>query len=374
MDRKLDYRDVLIRPRNSNLVSRSEVNLFKPLYRRTGLRIPLNMGDRGPICAANMDGVGTWEMAKAIWAPYLATTFLNKSYAAEDYDAMVNESMTAFQSCAITVGTSENDIEKLMNLSQKVRDNLAMLCVDVANGYTNDFLETVASIREQFPDVLLVAGNVVTADQTSALIHAGADFVKVGIGPGSVCTTRIQTGVGYPQLSAVMECAKVAHDLNAYVIADGGCTSPGDVAKALAAGADMVMLGGMLAGHDEGGGEVISKYYKTDEVKAVPVYHGDVDTFEVEWQPVIEERQFVQFYGMSSETANDRHFGGLKDYRAAEGKEVLVPYRGSVEKTIQEIYGGIRSTCTYVGAKNVSELPQRAEFVLCGDTHNRVFE
>jgi GMP reductase len=340
MDRKLDYRDVLIRPRNSTLVSRSEVNLFKQFRRRKVRR------DFGPICAANMDGVGTWEMAKAIWAPYLATTFLNKSYTTEDYDAMVEESPTAFQHCAITVGTGDGDIEKLMNLSQRVR----------------------------FPDVLLVAGNVVTADQTSALIHAGADFVKVGIGPGSVCTTRIQTGVGYPQLSAVMECAKVAHDLNAYVIADGGCTSPGDVAKALAAGADMVMLGGMLAGHDEGGGEVISKYYKTDEVKAVPVYHGDVDTFEVQWQPVIEERQFVQFYGMSSETANDKHFGGLKDYRAAEGKEVLVPYRGPVEKTIQEIYGGIRSTCTYVGAKNVSELPQRAEFVGCGDTHNRVFE
>jgi GMP reductase len=373
MDRKLDYHDVLIRPRNSNLVSRSEVSLTKPFYRRVGLGTPRDIGDFGPICAANMDGVGTWEMAKVL-CEHFVTTFLNKSYTAEDYNAMAEESMTAFESCAITVGTSENDIEKLMNLSERVRSSLIMLCVDVANGYTNDFLETVASIREQFPKVLLVAGNVVTADQTSALIHAGADIVKIGIGPGSVCTTRIQTGVGYPQLSAVMECAKVAHDLNAYVIADGGCTSPGDVSKALAAGADMVMLGGMLAGHDEGGGEVISKFYKTDEVKQVPTYHGDVDTFEVEWQPVVEERKFVQFYGMSSETANDKHFGGLKDYRAAEGKEVLVPYRGSVEKTIKEIYGGIRSTCTYVGAKNVRELPQRAEFVLCGDTHNRVFE
>ena len=364
MDRKLDYRDVLIRPRNSNLVSRSQVSLTKPIRDKE---------DFGPICAANMDGVGTWEMAKVL-CDYYVTTFLNKSYTIKDYDAMINESMTVFQSCAITVGTREDDIEKLMNLTPRVRNHLTMLCVDVANGYTNDFLETVKTIAEQFPHVILVAGNVVTADQTSALIHAGADVVKVGIGPGSVCTTRIQTGVGYPQLSAVMECAEVAHDLGAYVIADGGCTSPGDVAKALAAGADMVMLGGMLAGHDEGGGEVISKFYKTDEVKAVPFYYGDVDTFDVTWQPVVEERKFVKFYGMSSGTANDKHFGGLKDYRAAEGKEVLVPYRGPVENTVKEIYGGIRSTCTYVGAKNVRELPQRAEFVMCGDTHNRVFE
>jgi len=185
----------------------------------------------------------------------------------------------------------------------------------------------------------------------------------VGIGPGSVCTTRIQTGVGYPQLSAVIECADAAHGLGGHIIADGGCTCPGDVAKAFAAGADFVMLGGMLAGHDEGGGEVIEKFYKTNEL------------VEGSWDKhVIERKQFVEFYGMSSKSANEKHFGGLKDYRSSEGRTVLVPYRGEVAATVQEILGGVRSTCTYAGAKTIKQLPKCATFIRCTQTHNSVYE
>lgn len=181
----------------------------------------------------------------------------------------------------------------------------------------------------------------------------------------SVCTTRIQTGVGYPQLSAVIECADAAHGLGGHIIADGGCTTPGDVAKAFAAGADFVMLGGMLAGHDQGGGEVITKYYQTNE------YYVDEKGNS---QFVNEVEQFVQFYGMSSKAANDKHFGGLKDYRSSEGRTVLTKYKGDVNITLQDILGGVRSACTYAGASKLKYLSKCATFIRCTETHNRIFE
>jgi GMP reductase len=220
-----------------------------------------------------------------------------------------------------------------------------------------------------YPNIVIIAGNVVTGEMTEELILSGADIVKVGIGPGSVCTTRIQTGVGYPQLSAVIDCADAAHGLGGHIIADGGCTTPGDVAKAFAAGADFVMLGGMLAGHDEGGGEVITKYYETNELN-YEMSQGTPGGFE----KVIETKKFVQFYGMSSEAANTKHFGGLKEYRSSEGREVLVPYRGAVGRTIQDILGGVRSTCTYAGAVRLKHLSKCTTFVRCTQTHNSVFE
>jgi GMP reductase len=200
---------------------------------------------------------------------------------------------------------------------------------------------------------------------TEELILNGADIVKVGIGPGSVCTTRIQTGVGYPQLSAVIECADAAHGLGGHIIADGGCTCPGDVAKAFAAGADFVMLGGMLAGHDEGGGEVITKHYANNEYTKLA---------DGTYVPHFEQRQFVQFYGMSSESANDKHFGGLKEYRSSEGRTVLVPYRGAVARTIQDILGGVRSTCTYAGAIKLKHLSKCTTFIRTNQQFNRTYE
>jgi GMP reductase len=197
---------------------------------------------------------------------------------------------------------------------------------------------------------------------TEELILSGADIIKVGIGPGSVCTTRLQTGVGFPQLSAVIECADAAHGLGGHIIADGGCTCPGDLAKAFAAGADFVMLGGMLAGHDEGGGEIITRYFKTGEV------HKSADGFE----DLIEERKFVNFYGMSSRAANEKHFGGLKEYRSSEGREIQVPYRGKIEGTIQDLLGGVR-TCTYAGAKKLKWLSKCTTFVKTAQQFNSVF-
>jgi len=222
-----------------------------------------------------------------------------------------------------------------------------MICIDVANGYREIFLQFVKRVRDAFPDKIVIAGNVATREMTEALILAGADVVKIGIGPGSVCTTRKVAGVGYPQLSAIAECADAAHGLNGHVMSDGGCSSPGDVAKAFAAGADFVMLGGMLAGHDESGGEIFED--------------GNGKTYK-------------SFYGMSSAKAMEHHYGEVAGHRAPEGKEVRVPYRGLLEVTVQSILGGIRSACSYVGARRIKDLPKCTTFIRVSMTTNEVYQ
>lgn len=370
-DIKLDYKNVLIRPKRSTLTSRKEVSLVREFnYRNYNTENICPPDFEGiPIIAANMDGVGTFEMADKL-AEGEIMTCLKKTYtSAELINYFDSEMWERREYVAMSIGISDSDLNKFKTVYDHIGKQLKYVCIDVANGYTERFVNFIQEFRLLYADIVIIAGNVVTADQTQELILNGADIVKVGIGPGSVCTTRIKTGVGYPQLSAVIECADAAHGLGGHIIADGGCTSSGDIAKAFAGGADFVMLGGMLAGHDEGGGEVITKMYETNEHKLV-----DSDDLGEVWERVTEEKQFVQFYGMSSKAANDKHFGGLKEYRSSEGREVLVPYRGEVAKTIQDILGGIRSTCTYVGADELKRLNKCTTFVMCHDTHNRIYE
>merc|ERR1719327_272937 len=235
-------------------------------------------------------------------------------------------------------------MEKLREILEAMPE-VKMICIDVANGYSEAFVQAIRNVRKQFPEHTIMAGNVVTKEMTEELILAGADIIKVGIGPGSVCTTRKQTGVGYPQVSAVMECADAAHGLGGRIVSDGGCTCPGDVAKAFGAGADFVMLGGMLAGHDESAGDLVEvggEYFKT-------------------------------FYGMSSDTAMNKYAGGVAEYRSSEGKTVKVPYKGPVDETIRDILGGVRSACTYVGASELRELPKRTTFIRVTQQLNTVF-
>ena len=366
-DVKLDYKDVLIRPKRSTLSSRKEVSLERDFtFRNYVPDFPENVTDyhyRGvPIMAANMDGVGTFKMASELGKQGIFTCLV-KTYTAEQLIEFFGNGIDR-RYVAMSIGTSEVDFDKLVKVYAGAAGGLKYVCMDIANGYSVHFAEHVRKVRKNFPHLIIIAGNVVTGEMTEELILNGADIVKVGIGPGSVCTTRIQTGVGYPQLSAVMECADAAHGLGGHIIADGGCTCPGDVAKAFAAGADFVMLGGMLAGHDEGGGKVITKIYQTDEVTKLS------DGF---YDSVYKEKQFVQFYGMSSDAANTKHFGGLKDYRSSEGREVLVPYRGSVGITVQDLLGGIRSTCTYAGAKTLKQLSKCTTFVSCTQQFNGVY-
>ena len=331
---KLDFKDVLFRPKRSTLSSRKDVDLNRTYkFKHSGTE-----WTGVPIMAANMDGVGTIQIAEALGKHGLFTCLV-KSYDEDDiFDALSKVDGRRF---AVSTGTSDKDFQKLVRIINSAPE-IEFICIDVANGYSEYFGDFVGKVRMQFPMHTIIAGNVVTADMTQELILRGADIVKVGIGPGSVCTTRIQTGVGYPQLSAIIECADAAHGLGGHIIADGGCTCPGDVAKAFGAGADFVMLGGMLAGHDQGGGEV--------------------------------KDGLVTFYGMSSDTAMDKHHGGIAAYRSSEGRTVRVKYKGSVDSTILDILGGLRSTCTYVGAPTLKQLSKCTTFVRVNSQYNNIFE
>jgi GMP reductase len=337
---KLGFSDVMIRPKRSTLKSRSAVDLNRTFTFRhtqtqwTGI----------PVMAANMDTVGTFEMSDALAQQGLLTA-VHKFYSVDEWHAFLKVKDDAyFDHIMVSTGASADDFKKLsFILDQNPR--LRFVCIDVANGYSEHFVQFVKLVREAFSDKIIVAGNVVTGEMVEELILAGADIIKVGIGPGSVCTTRVKTGVGYPQLSAIIECADAAHGLKGHIIADGGCTCPGDVAKAFGAGTDFVMLGGMFAGHDESGGRLME----------------------------VNGEKMVEFYGMSSETAMDRHHGGVADYRSAEGKTIHVPYRGPVEETAKDILGGIRSACTYVGAERLKELTKRTTFVRVMEQENTVY-
>jgi GMP reductase len=348
----LDFQDVLIRPKRSTLSSRKEVDLHRTFTFKHSKQSWTGI----PIMAANMDGVGTLHMAETLNKNDMFTCLV-KSYDSaglEHFDGNLN-----FNKVAVSTGTSDNDFNKLLNIMEHYP--FEFICIDVANGYSEHFGDFVAKVREQFPTKTIIAGNVVTADMTQELILRGADIIKVGIGPGSVCTTRIKTGVGYPQLSAIIECGDAAHGLGGHIIADGGCTCPGDVAKAFGAGADFVMLGGMFAGHDEGGGEIITKWY-------------DLPWTFKDRKPVAETKAFVQFYGMSSETAMNKHHGGVADYRSSEGRTVEVPYRGPVENTVKDILGGLRSACTYTGASELKHLSKCTTFIRVNQQYNKIYE
>jgi len=337
-DIKLDFKDVLIRPKRSTLKSRAEVDLMRQYTFKHS-----RFSWQGiPVIAANMDHTGTLAMAAAL-AKHGLLTAADKFIAVEDWQKFSKEQAQIAASIFVSSGIGRQDFEKLKTILAFVPTHF--ICLDVANGYTQNFLDFMRKVRQQFPDKTLMAGNVVTAEMAEELIISGADIVKVGIGPGSVCTTRLKTGVGYPQLSAIIECADAVHGLGGHICADGGCTSPGDVAKAFAAGADFVMLGGMLAGHDECAGELIKK----------------------------DNKAYKRFYGMSSAEAMTKHRGGVEDYRASEGKSVDVPYRGPVENTVLDILGGIRSACTYVGAQRLKELSKRTTFVRVSQQLNEVF-
>ncbi len=335
---KLDYSDVLFRPKRSTLKSRKEVDLSRTYQFKYSNREWTGI----PIMASNMDGVGELEVAKSL-SKFDIVTALTKQHTLESISAF-SEIKEIFNYIALSCGTSEKSYERLNSIISQ-HTYIQFICIDVANGYSENFSKFVSSVRDKYPSKTIIAGNVVTADMTQELILSGADIVKVGIGPGSVCTTRIQTGVGYPQLSAVIECADAAHGLGAHMIADGGCTCPGDVAKAFGGGADFVMLGGMLAGHQEGGGKVISK----------------------------NGQNFIEFYGSSSEEANTKHYGGLADYRSSEGKKVSIPLRESLETTVKDILGGVRSSCTYVGAPTLKQLSKCTTFVRVNNQYNDTF-
>ena len=318
-DVKLDFSDVLIRPKRSTLESRKNAKLERTFQFKHSKQSWTGV----PIIAANMDHTGTWPMNKALVKHGMLTAICKFLH----YIPLKN--------AIKTIGLDYN--------LDEIEYDLKWICLDVANGYTERFMDFVKIMRqhESTKNSIIIAGNVCTPEATEEIILAGADIVKIGIGPGSVCTTRKMTGVGFPQLSATIECADAAHGLGGHIITDGGCTVAGDISKSFGAGADFVMLGGMFAGHDECEGE--------------------------------KEGDRMKFYGMSSEDAQIRHYGKKVNYRASEGKTVYVDYKGSVKNTVEEILGGLRSSCTYAGAKTLKDLPKCTTFVRVNRQLNEVY-
>ena len=375
---KLDYKDVLLRPKRSELTSRKDVNLMRTFkFKNAGGEgsDPESYGWTGvPIVASNMDTVGTFETAKALAQHHMLTCISKHNdvnrwlHKLDGYGVFkTQESREAnsknwkyergaknwqariYDHLCPSIGikydpNSYDDVDYLRDIQWKFYHN-RFVCIDAANGYTSRFCDFIKRVREEFPHLIIIAGNVVTGEMTEEILLSGADIVKVGIGGGSVCTTRIQTGVGYPQLSAVIECADAAHGIGGHIMADGGCVCAGDVAKAFCAGADFVMLGGMLAGHTESEGqeeEVNGEKYKT-------------------------------FYGMSSDTAMNKYHGGVAKYRSSEGKTIRIKHRGFIKNTVENILGGLRSTCTYIGAKTIKDMPKCATFLRVNQQSNEVF-
>jgi len=337
-DIKLTFDDVLIRPKRSTLVSRSEVVLERDFkFKHTSAT-----WTGVPIFSANMDTTGTFETAITLQKHNMLTA-IHKFYTLEEWKKNMDNLDPEYIS--VTVGQSKEDLQLGKEIFE-LNNDIKYLCIDVANGYREDFVNSVKNYRATFPEKIIIAGNVATREMTEALILAGADIVKIGIGPGSVCTTRSVAGVGYPQLSSISECSDAAHGLGGHVMADGGCKYPGDVSKAFGAGADYVMLGGMFAGHKESGGELI-----TDD----------------------DGEQYKDFYGMSSTKAQQTYYGDLAEHRAAEGKKVRLKYKGDLDGTVQGILGGMRSACSYVGAKKLKDLPKSTTFIRVTQTTNEIY-
>ena len=338
---KLDYKDVLLKPKRSTLSSRRDVDMTRSFtFKNSGETYKCC-----PIIASNMDGVGTFSMAKVIQEFKMMTTIV-KTQKLEQWKQAVGNGIK-LKYVSVCTGTNKlwtDEAEDYLTMQEVLKSypDIKFITIDVANGYHTNFSDFVAKVRDQYPDKTIVAGNVVTAEMTEELIIRGADVVKIGIGPGSVCTTRTMAGVGVPQFSAILECADAANGVGGHIMADGGCVEPGDIAKAFGGGAHFVMLGGMLAGHNES---------------------------EVELKNGVRE-----FYGMSSDRAREIH-GKRKDgYRGNEGKKVILKDRGPVQETIEDILGGVRSSCTYIGARRLKDIPKCASFVRCIQPQNMVFE
>ena len=338
---KLNFDDVLLEPKRSTLSSRKDVDMTRKFTFRNSGKVVNFL----PIFASNMDGVGTFSMAKAL-QEHKMMTVITKSTTLDQWKTAVGNGVR-LQSVSVCTGTNkmwDPEAADYKNMQEvlKAFPDIKFITVDVANAYHENFVDFIKRVREEYQDKVIIAGNVVTPEMTEELIINGADVVKIGIGPGSVCTTRTMTGVGVPQFSAILDCADAANGVDGHILADGGCVYPGDIAKAFGAGAHMVMIGGMLAGHDESE------------------------------QPVVDG--YIEFYGMSSDRARERH-GKRKDgYRGNEGRHIKLPYRGPVEPTIEDILGGVRSACTYIGARRLKDMPKCASFVTVHNNINRVYE
>ena len=367
---KLDFDDVLIRPKRSTLSSRSEVSLIRDFHFKHSARKISAV----PIIVANMDTTGTFSMANVV-CENQAMVALHKHYKPDQLvDYYCSNTNDHKELTFYSTGTSSSDIEKLTYVFNALKNrggSLPNICVDVANGYSEKFVKTVAHIRKLYEEIIIMAGNVVTPEMVEELIlHGRVDIVKVGIGPGSVCTTRLKTGVGYAQISACLECSDAAHGLGGHICGDGGCKHVGDICKAFGSNADFVMCGNFFAGCEECEGEWEYEYQSGFGVAQAEPF----------WQPFYpgydgpKRKKKLKFYGMSSKEAMEKHSNGVANYRTSEGRCVTVPYKGHVQDVLLDIFGGLRSACTYIGAAKIKDFGKKTTFILVNNTHTKTYD
>jgi len=357
----LDYSDVLLKPKRSSLSSRKEVDLEREFtFKYSGVNW------KGiPIFSANMDTSGTFEIALEM-SRYKMLTAIHKFYKIEAwrnfFKLFKNDNKYILQDYIVpSIGLKElNKFREIVQVYKEKEIYPKFVMLDVANGYTERFVNFVKEVREEFEDITIIAGNVATAEGVEALVFAGADICKIGIGSGKSCLTRKVAGVGIPQFSSVIECADAAHGLGAQIVADGGIKEIADFSKSFGAGADFVMAGDFFAGHEESGGELITKNYFTNEA----VFKNNLNSNnEIIPERLVEIKQFKEVYGMSSTYAMEKYYGKKDDYRASEGEYSLIPYKGKIKNTIEELLGGTRSACTYLGSRRIKDMSKCATFV-----------
>lgn len=354
-----DFDDLMLKPKRSELGSRADVDLIREFKGKWNPNLKFSCI---PIVCANMDNIANWDTFQVLLSHNFSIA-MNKFTPVDEWK-LHQQNFNYDNPFFYTIGIrDENELNgyRILRKQDIFFEYYNKLIIDVPNAYTSRFLDFVKQVRNEFPDIYIMCGNVVSAEQTEELILSGADCVKVGIGSGSNCSTRLKTGVGRPQASTIIECSDAAHGIGGYICSDGGCNTSGDIAKAFCLGADMCMIGGMFAGHDECDGEVITQY--------------DIDHYyTIKHYPKYKEKKFKQFWGMSSTKAMEKHYGTVESHKTSEGLETLIPYRGELKNTIQDICGGLNSACTYIGARNIKDMPKCATFYITNQQVNHPYK
>lgn len=360
---QLDFSDVLIKPRRSSIDSRSKVDITREYKFKWCPYVIKGTG----IMQANMGTIGNFEVSRRMLDNGLFAC-LHKHHNIDEligfYKELIKRGDDTWRRCLLGIGLRDNGTDKLREINKELGIQVGIK-FDVPNGYIPQVKERVIQLRQEFPEMFIMVGNVVTGDITEDLILSGADCVAVGIGGGSACRTREKTGCGRPQLSTVIECADAAHQVGGMICSDGGITCPGDICKAFGGGADFIMIGGLFAGTDEAEGEIISKWTHNGEYNMI---------YDLGYEPHLEEKKFKQFYGMSSTLAQEKFQGGMKNYRASEGAVIEVPYSGSMDSILEDMLGSIRSMMTYIGAKNLKDIPKQCVFYKVNNQRNHIFD
>lgn len=364
----LDYSDILIKPKMGNNVnSRKDVNLTREYTFKRG-QIRKGLG----IFNANMATVGNFATVKKLLKAGMFAT-LHKFYTAEEIVNFMKECQSEkidYNNLFVTIGIRHwpEEFDKLKEIEDSgvwLKENI---CIDAPNFYIPEAYRILRKVREEYQEAVIMCGNIASSDICHKLLEY-ADILKIGIGSGAVCTTRKMTGCGVPMVSLILECADIAHSVNGMICADGGIVEVGDIAKAFCLNADFVMAGGMFAGTDEAEGEIITECIRSNRYS-----YEEINNKQIPLNPIYDYKKYKLYYGMSSKLANNKFAGGMSNYKASEGREVLIPYTGPLDEILQDIRGGIASACTYIGAANVKNMSKCATLIKVNHTINKVFE